>query len=70
MNKVKFKAFVVDSENEKPTNGEVLKSLFPGITEEFSEYAPLVNTNLDGSLVSFLADWWTAPYTGEGGGER
>lgn len=62
MNKVKFKAFVIESDNEKPTNGEVLKSLFPGITEEFSEYAPLVNTNLDGSLVSFLVDWWNAPY--------
>lgn len=68
MNKVKFKAFVVDSENKEPTNGEVLKSLFPNITVEFSEYAPLVNTNLDGSLVSFLVEWWNAPYTGLGGG--
>ena len=68
MNKIKFEAFVISSENEKPTNGEVLKSLFSGITEEFSEYAPLVNTNLDGSLVSFLVEWWNAPYTGLGGG--
>ena len=70
MNKVKFKAFVIESDNEKLTNGDVLLSLFPGIELEFSEYAPLVNTNLDGSLVSFRVNWWNAPYTGEGGGEK
>lgn len=70
MNKVKFKAFVIESDNEKLTNGDVLLSLFPGIEIEFSEYVPLVNTNLDGSLVSFRANWWNAPYTGEGGGEK
>lgn len=70
MNKVKFKAFVIESDNEKLTNGDVLLSLFPGIELEFSEYAPLVNTNLDGSLVCFRVNWWNAPYTGEGGGEK
>lgn len=70
MNKVKFKAFVLESENENLTNGDVLLSLFPGIEVEFSDYVPLVNTNLDGSLVSFRSNWWNAPYTGEGGGEK
>ena len=67
MNKVKFKAFVLESENEKLTNGDVLLSLFPGIEVEFAEYVPLVNTNLDGSLVSFRSNWWNTPYTGKGG---
>ena len=70
MNKVKFKAFVIESDNEKLTNGDVLLSLFPGIEVEFSTIAPLVNTNLDGSLVSFRANWWNDPYTGEEGGEK
>lgn len=68
MSDYSFKQFAIRTEGEQPTNGEMLKAIFDGITEEFSEYAPLVNTNLDGSLVSFLADWWNAPYTGLGGG--
>lgn len=52
---------------ENPTNGDVLQAIFAGITAEESDYAPLISTNLDGSLVSFLAKWWNAPYTGKGG---
>ena len=68
MSDYSFKQFAIRTEGEQPTSGEMLVAIFDGITEEYSEYAPLVNTNLDGSLVSFLADWWDAPYTGLGGG--
>lgn len=67
MSNYSFKQFAIRTEGEQPTNGEVIKAIFDSITEEVLENALLVNTNLDGSLVSFLADWWNAPYIGKGG---
>lgn len=52
---------------DNPTNGDVLQAVFAGISAEECDYAPLISTNLDGSLVSFLPKWWNAPYTGKGG---
>lgn len=50
-----------------PTNGDLIQELFSGLEVEFVEDVPLVRTNLDGTLVTFCASWWNAPYTGKGG---
>ena len=59
--------YLVQTDSKEPTNGDMIQALFEGLEVEFVEDVPLVRTNLDGTLVTFCASWWNAPYTGKGG---
>lgn len=63
MSKVKITIELPDG----ATNGDVIQALWKGVKIEPSDVSPVIDTDLDGTLVCFINVWWDDLYVGKAG---
>ena len=58
-------------ENNNPTNGDIIKAMFPSVEVFIEEDCPhIVNISLGGYVIMFQDMWWNAPYKTESEDEK